>query len=401
MTTTLTLLTLGGLDIRKDGQPLGGLASRKAEALLVYLAMEDRSHAREALADLLWDDRTTAQSLGNLRVLLNSLRKHLGAELEINRQSVRLRRGPGWRLDALEFEAHLQAGQARDAGLSLLSEAAVEALEQAVACYQGDFLHGVYLRESSRFEEWASLTRERLRLAAMTALENLIDFHKRCGAYGRGIRAAQHLLRFDPLREETHRQLMELLARSGQRQAALDQYAACRDMLARELGVTPAPDTELLYRKLSRSGSAFTVSLPAYSTPFIGREADLKRIADCLRRPACRLVTLYGPGGSGKTRLAAQAAAQRASEFFDGVLFVHLPEPAEPLGLTLLEALALTPNPRLEPLAQLTAALKDHELLLVLDNLAPQPTDPALLAALLRSAPGVKVLLTARLPTRL
>lgn len=401
MSAPLSLITLGGLEIRQDGQPLGGLASRKAEALLVYLAMEDKPHAREVLADLLWDDRTTAQALGNLRVLLNSLRKHLGPELEISRQSVRLHRGPGWRLDALDVESHLLRGQARDAGLPLLSESAVEALEQAVAAYQGDFLQGVYLRESSRFEEWASLTRERLRLAAMTALENLIDFHKRCGVYPRAIRAVQHLLRFDPLREETHRQLMELLARNGQRQAALAQYAVCRDMLARELGVPPAPETELLYRKLNRAGSAYTASLPAYSTPFIGREADLKRITDCLRRPDCRWVTLYGPGGSGKTRLAAQSAAQLSGEFFDGVLFVHLTEPAEPLGLTLLEALSQPPAVRAEPLSQLAATLKERELLLVLDNLTAQGSDLALLPALLRAAPGVKLLLTMRLPTRL
>jgi DNA-binding SARP family transcriptional activator/predicted ATPase len=407
MPPSLTLLTLGGLELRKDDQPLTALASRKAEALLVYLAAEDKPHPREVLADLLWDDRSTAQSLGNLRVLLNSLRKHLGEELEISRQTVRLRRIPHWRMDSLDFERLLDAEYERESGLTLLTETGAQTLEEALDLYRGDFLHGIYLRESSRFEEWASLTRERLRLAAMTALENLIDFYKRCGAYPRGIRAAQRLLAFDPLREETHRELMSLLARNGQKQAALQQYNLCRDFLEKELGVTPAPETESLYQKLIQPGNLYRNALPVYSTPFIGRDTDLKRVADCLRRPDCRLLTLYGAGGMGKTRLAAQSAAQLAGDFLDGVLFVSLPdapengEPLEPFAETLLDALNLAPAVRQTPQAQLCAALKQQEILLVLDNFDNQPANTDLLCALIREAPGIKFLLTSRLRTGL
>ncbi|HAE59508.1 MAG TPA: hypothetical protein DCG54_08380 [Anaerolineae bacterium] len=396
MSISISILTLGGLEIRKDNQPLSSLASRKAEALLVYLAAEDKAHPREVLADLLWDDRSTAQALGNLRVLLNSLRKNLGEELEISRQSVRLHRTPAWRLDALEFEQSLFAQREQTSGLTVLTIKNADVFESALDLYRGDFLQGVYLRESSRFEEWSSLARERLRLAAITALENLVDFHKRCGAYSKGIRAAQRLLQFDPLREESHRELMSLLARNGQRQAALQQYVICRDFLEKELGVEPAPETESLYRKLLQADSRYRGNLPVYSTPFIGREPDLKRIADLLRQPNCRLVTLFGAGGIGKTRLAAQAAAQLSGEFLDGMVFLFLADSSEPLALSMLGALGLESS-RQDPQTQLVAALKERESLLVLDNFENDPAGTGLLAALLSEAPGIKLLLTSRL----
>lgn len=399
MTPSLNLLTLGGLEIRKNGQPLHGLASRKAEALLVYLAAEDKAHSREVLADILWDDRTTAQSLGNLRVLLNSLRKHLGEELEISRQNVRLRRSPAWRMDALDFETRLQTEQERDAGLVVLTERSASDLELALEQYRGDFLQGVYLRESSRFEEWASLTRERLRLAALTALENLIDYYKRCGAYPKGIRAAQRLLQFDSLREESHRELMTLLARNGQQALALRQYEICRDLLEKELGVSPAPETDALYRKLSTAPAAPSSGLPIYGTPFIGRDPELTRITALLRQPTCRLITLLGPGGIGKTRLAAETAARISTEFMNGVIFVSLAASAdvESLSLTLCEALGLPPQPRETPRNCLLKALAGQELLLVLDNFEQHITRADLLAEILSAAPGVRILVTSRI----
>lgn len=399
MSASLSILTLGGLEIRKDDQPLNSLASRKAEALLVYLAAEDKSHPREVLADLLWDDRSTAQALGNLRVVLNSLRKNLGEELEISRQTVRLRRTPIWWLDALEFEQSLLAQQERTSELTVLNEKNADVFESALDLYRGDFLQGVYLRESSRFEEWASLTRERLRLAALTALENLVDFYKRCGAYPKGIRAAQRLLQFDPLREESHRELMSLLARNGQRQTALQQYVICRDFLEKELGVPPAPETDALRQKLAAAGAFSRSGLPVYGTPFIGRESELERISALLRQPNCRLVTLLGPGGIGKTRLAAETAARVIAEFLNGVVFVLLGAPgdADSLALAMCESFGLPSQPHQTPRDCLLHALREQEILLVLDNFEQHIAHVGLLGEILSAAPGVRILITSRI----
>jgi predicted ribonuclease YlaK len=123
-----------------------------------------------------------------------------------------------------------------------------------------------------------------------------------------------------------------LLTLSGQRGAALAQYETCRRVLAEELGVEPAAETRRLYQQirdevlepLPSALHQHQHNLPAQSRPFIGREATLAKIEQCLKDPDCRLLTLIGPGGSGKTRLALEAAAAQLEDYTHGVFFVPL-----------------------------------------------------------------------------
>ena len=125
---------------------------------------------------------------------------------------------------------------------------------------------------------------------------------------------------------------MRLYAGCGQRAAAIAQYQACRDILERELGICPAQETVQLYhdvrenRPLSFPPVQATPpsNLPHPVTPFVGRRPELDEIARRLADPKCRLLTLVGPGGIGKTRLALEAAAGQASCFSHGVYFVPL-----------------------------------------------------------------------------
>ncbi len=139
-----------------------------------------------------------------------------------------------------------------------------------------------------------------------------------------GIHYVTRLLNLEPWREEAHRQLMQLLVWSGQRSAALAQYETCRRVLANSLGVEPQAETRQLYDRILRgdpilSQPAATIgkttyfrpkphNLPAQVTPFIGREAELAEVVDRLHDHDCRLLTLVGPGGVGKTRLFATTA---------------------------------------------------------------------------------------------
>jgi DNA-binding SARP family transcriptional activator len=126
MTDMLTITTLGGLSIRLDDEPVTGLASRKVEALLVYLACTGRPRPREVVAEMLWEERSQSQALANLRVVLSSLRKHLALYVTINRDTVALNPDADVWLDAAELEHKLAAGH----------------VEEAVALYHGDFLEG-------------------------------------------------------------------------------------------------------------------------------------------------------------------------------------------------------------------------------------------------------------------
>jgi WD40 repeat protein/DNA-binding SARP family transcriptional activator len=238
MTPQLQIRTLGGLAIECDGQAVTSFDSRKVQALLVYLACTQHTQPREVLAEMLWEERAQDRALANLRTALTSLRQTVGSFVTITRETVGISPASDIWLDCAAFEERLA-----DAGTD------VARLADAVDLYQGDFLAGFYV-DSTAFEDWATRERERLRLAAMEGLDHLSAEHSAQGNYREGIAVTTRLLQMDPLREKTHRQLMDLLWRSGEREAALAQYETCRQVLADELGVEPTPETTALYERI-------------------------------------------------------------------------------------------------------------------------------------------------------
>jgi DNA-binding SARP family transcriptional activator/predicted ATPase/uncharacterized protein HemY len=396
----LELNLLGEVTLRHDGRPLAGLPSRKAEALLIYLACTRRPAAREVLADLLWDDRPTDLALSNLRTILSSLRKAVGVALTVERDRIVFNRESDYQLDVEAFERELTASQA--AGTT--PEMALAHLRAAVEHYSGDFLAGFHLRESRGFEAWATLERERLNRLAVGALQRLAQHCLDTGDYAGGLDYADRRLRIDPLSEEAHRHLMLLLARTGQRTRALAAYEACRRVLADELDVAPTEATTALYAHIRSANTLGTHNLPPSGTEFIGRTAEVAALIAALARPDVRLLTLLGPGGIGKTRLAIETArtvlVQRPGMFLHGVRYAALAglHQAQFLPAALAEALDLRESG--DPKQQLIEHLRQREMLLVLDNvehlLSADNFTPSLLADLLVGAPMVKFLLTSR-----
>jgi len=419
MGETLEVRTLGGLTILHNGTAITGFDSRKVPALLVYLACAERPQSREVLAELFWEDRPQSQSQSNLRVALSNLRKTVGPFVDITRDTAGMSDG-GWQVDAFAFEERLtHAG--KDPAL----------LEKAIALYRGDFLEGFYI-DGQGFEDWALLERERLRFRAMEALDRLIDCHVSQRDYAGGIAAATRLLHLDPLREKTHRQLMQLLALSGEREAALGQYDTCRRMLADEFGVQPAPETTALYQRI-RAGElvpepvtlaeTYTEpepapapewqrprhNLPPQPTSFVGREPDIAAIIEQLAAPDCRLLTLVGPGGMGKTRLALAVAERLVGAFAHGVFFVPLAPltSSDSVASAITTALQLvtgdTSRPfslqrRVSPDQAVLDYLREKEMLLVLDSFEHLLDGAGIVDRILAAAPGVTVLATSREP---
>jgi DNA-binding SARP family transcriptional activator len=231
----LEIHTLGGLQILLASKPVQDLASRKANALVVYLSVMHGLHPREVLADLLWQDRNQARAMGNLRVILCSLRNELKDFLTIDRHSVSLNHNADVVIDTAMFDEHLDSGH----------------LEDAVSLYKGDFLAGFSIRSARGFDHWALIHRELFRQQVIEALQRLIDFHVSSGAIRRGLFYATRLVELNPLMESAHRSLMSCLALIGQREAAFAQYESCSELLSKEIGLEMSDETQALLGRIT------------------------------------------------------------------------------------------------------------------------------------------------------
>jgi len=375
----------------------------KAQALLFYLAATGRPHSRDTLAGLLWGDMPEAQAAKNLRNALSNLKALAGAHLNIARDEVSFNRESEYWLDVEIF-------------LAALSDPAdqkdLRVLHNAVELYQGDFLEGFYVDDSLALDEWMAGRRSLLKGLMLQALHTLVVRHLERAEHAAGIDYANRLLVLEPWREETHRHLMILLARSRQRSAALAQFETCRKVLTAELGVEPMPETMALYNRLKAAAAPPPHNLPPQPTPFVGREPELAEIAVFLDDPNAQLLTLVGPGGIGKTRLALQAAAHCIdpdmaieARFSEGVFLVPLVADTMPgpdqTPESLVEALAaglrVDLSGPVHPQAKLLNYLRDKELLLLLDNFEHLTNQARQLADILRLAPKVKALVTSRI----
>lgn len=397
MSPTLQIRLLGGLAIALGDAPLSNFLSAKAPALLAYLAVTRRAHSRDTLAALLWGDLPDVDAKNNLRQVLANLKKTLEPYLEIQRDTVELKRAQV-AADVWEFEK-IEAFQPETDAFTLSSEQSAQ-LQTLAALYHGEFLAGFYVRDAPEFEEWVVTQRARWHDLAVSAYEILTRVFTARGAYGNAMQYARHLLTLDPWREEAHRQLMLLYARTGQRSAALAQYETCRQVLRAEMGVEPSAETKNWYERIRDAGAAPRLNIPAATDVFVGRIAELAQLEKLLLNPNARLLTLFGVGGAGKTRLALEAAARvhKLGAWLNGVVFVPLADVAASDGAlsALVQALGLPPADATTPLAQATDYLRAKEMLVVLDNAETVMDDTRWLTELLARAPRVKFLVTSR-----
>ncbi|NJN43325.1 MAG: hypothetical protein HC806_00340 [Anaerolineae bacterium] len=258
-----------------------------------------------------------ADAKNNLRQALSNLRKFLSPYLIVTRDTVQFNGATSYSIDVDQFTQEIKLSSPK-------SPSSLSTFQTALALYKGDFLQGFFIREAPEFEDWAYAERVRLRELALQALHRLAEIEMSHADYPAALETTTRLLAFDPWREETHRQRMIALARMGQRSAALAQYQACRRILEKELGVEPTRETTKLYEQIRSAEHITQHNLPASTTSFIGREEELTEIRLQLGNPECRLLTLVGEGGVGKSRLALKAAHDQIHQFLNGVWFVPL-----------------------------------------------------------------------------
>jgi DNA-binding SARP family transcriptional activator len=224
-------ISLFGAPVVTAGRTTVVTDTRKATALLAYLAVSGQPQRRSTLAALLWPDADDAKARGALRRTLSVLRTALGDRwLDADGETIDLDRD-AVQVDVVEFRAAIRAGRLRD----------------AVELYRGDFLAGFALRDSPAFDDWQASQADLLRAAYGDALAGLMDAAARAGDHGAAIAYAKLRLAADPLHEPAHRDLMRLYALAADRAAALRQYRECVRLLDRELGVAPVEETRALH----------------------------------------------------------------------------------------------------------------------------------------------------------
>ena len=394
---------LGTLQVRCGEQLVTHFPRQKAARLLTFLALHSKQpHPREHLIDLFWPDLDLPAGRDSLSTTLTALRRLLGSPdfLITTHQTVGLN-GSRVMTDAAELERLVAA-----AGREGNSRQRAALLEQAALLYRGEACAGMY-------DDWAVREGERLHGVYAEVLRGLTgtweELAREDGDMEKARQAAATWAAADPYNESAHVRLIALHAQAGRLGEARAAAKKLEHLWQEEFGAPLSPPVQAEIAALlvpdPAPASVPTPAPAAVPLPldlFFGRDQELSWLFDWLTAGKARLVTLVGPGGMGKTRLALDFAARAGHD----ACFVPLSETEDPAQIlpAIVRTLALPPGA--EPLARLAAHFRSQPRpLLILDNLEQLITDDNAAAqaveSLLRAAPTLSCLCTSRLALRL
>ena len=398
MNSTLTLRLLGPPAFSIEGKELP-CVSRKALWMSAYVLLGKTEQTRVRLAELFWGGTSTQRSLGSLRVALTKLPEPVLACLDVRRDAIGPAPGASYRMDVDEFLAH--CGQSD-----------VDGLQRAVSIYAGDLFEGVDGEDAPAFSDWLFTERNRIRQLAHEAHVALAERLHTMSRVDAAREVAEAWLKRDPTNEAMHRLLIGWLAQSSGNDRAYAYFEVYRRALAVTQGAAPSPAMAALGERLRHAGEAWrdVRQSVAPATAFFGREAEIKTLRGLLADPACRLLTLHGMGGVGKTRLAIALTEHEAASFGDGTFVVALEGLASPdlFAQSVSQACGLQAAGTAQPLDLVISFLKRRHALLVLDNLehlfsinGDTPIAAQIAELVGGTGPDLKVLVTSREPLRL
>ena len=384
----LEVRILGPLEVASGGSPLA-LGGRQQRAVLALLATRlGTSTSVDQLVEALWPEAAPPTATVTAPVYVSRLRKLLGAQtITTEARGYRLEL-PAGQLDASRFEQLAAEGRRNHA--EGRHGDAVAAFREALSLWRGPAL------ADFAYEEWAQPEIQRLEERRLSCVEERIDAELALGHGFEVVGELESLVAANPTREHLRAQLMLALYRGGRQADALAAYQQARIALVEQLGVEPSVELQELYRAILNHEESLRVAarktpwsnLSAPPNELIGRDREVANVVELLR--STHLLTITGPGGCGKTRLAMAAAAEVLAEFPDGVCFVSLAAVRDP-GL-----LEPTVSSAMEANDALANFLHSRKTLLVLDNVEHLLPEAALTIGGLLEAEGVRVLATSR-----
>lgn len=415
---TLEATLLGGCNFSVDGKPVTQFRTAKARAMLVYMLLRPTSPSRQHLQDLFWQGVDVQKASTNFRKTLSRLKDALWDSEEstlLVKEPLQLNPASQLNVDVFQFEALVDRHFPDEATYSYwqeLTEEQITGLEKAASLYQGHFLGGAeLLKDGERFRLWVRSVHRRLEQKILKTLNLLSRHHEVHGRYSRALQFGYQLLSLERHQEKHYQRVIRLEARSGHPSRALELLSECRKVFKKELHWELSPETRRLEEQIRKARSVRPHNLHSPHRPFVGRKRELALLRRALHHPDKRLMTLIGPGGVGKTRLALHLGHLLARDFLGpfmhGVFFVDLERAFEEpmprrsdearLMFFISEMLSLrlpyTSNFR----ERFLKNLRHRELLLILD--LGEETVPGLMSVLqelLNSCPSLRCLVTSR-----
>lgn len=391
---------LGPLEVVDDGRDVTPSRPKQRALLALLLLRAGEVVSSDEAIEALWSEPLPRAARNALQGHVAALRKLVGADRIETRSGGYVLRLDEDELDLHRFERLVANAQREDPSDKATS------LADALALFRGAPL------ADFRYESFASTEAARIEGVRLLAHENRIDADLELGRHAQLVPELERLVAEAPLRERLRRQLVLALYRSGRQADALEAYQRARRELVDELGIEPGPELQRLERQILNQDPDLDVrvvaaprlqpELPMPLTPLLGRDRELREVREILLDGDVRFVTLTGPGGTGKTRLALELARDALRDFPGGTFFVPLAPLADPSLVlpTIAHAMGVRETAE-QPLRQtLAARVTEGNVLVVLDNfehlLAAAPT----IAELPASVPALTVLVTSRATLR-
>ncbi|HWO79017.1 BTAD domain-containing putative transcriptional regulator [Gaiella sp.] len=389
---------LGPVEVVDDDGPVS-LSAKQRRLLAALVVADGRACGVDELVWATWGESSPASAAKLVQVYVSQLRKVLPNALRIvtraGAYALELEHDV---LDAHRFERLVaESRSVRATGNPAL---AASLIDQALHLWRGRAYGDL------AYEELARAEADRLEELRLVALGERIDGQLALGSHAGVLGEILGLAAEHPLRERMQEQAMLALYRCGRQAEALDHYGAVRRTLQDELGLEPGPALRELQQRILRHDAALEVDaarvergmLPAPVGPIVGRKSELDELSGLLRRRAARFIVLAGAGGSGKTRLALEAARRAAPSFANGAVLVELAplRDAALVAATIASALAPTVGRGRATLEALGETLAPRELLLVIDNAEHLREAAPLYVDLLARAPRLTLLVTSR-----
>ncbi|NOK78959.1 MAG: hypothetical protein GFH24_608416n3 [Chloroflexi bacterium AL-N5] len=355
-------------------------------SLLFYLAAKADWVSRSELAFLYRPDESEAEALKYLRLQLHRAQQYAWASsLEIKKNQLR------WLIDT-DIGSFQKAIEQKD-------------WLHAIECYKDSFFGKHSFPDLATYSAWIDLERDVLEQSYRLALSKQIEVFELQTEFSQAAVLSARLLALDELDEEVMQQHLRHLALAGQKDTALKCFAAFSKLLKDELDSEPLDESLELIEQIRqdkviepKSARPIRHNLPGQSTRFIGRKRELLELSKQLSQSECRLLSLIGLGGSGKSRLSIELARGQLANFRDGVYFIELAalDSENAILSSLAQVLGLQFSPKEPPKVQLLNFLRDKQLLLVFDNFEHLLVQAALLSEMLAVSDRLKIVITSR-----